>query len=45
MKDNISIDTFKQIVKAGVLMGQVNPNKDPNELVKVVVNQLLKQLV
>jgi len=43
MKDNISIDTFKDLVKAGILMGQANPNKNPEELVKVMVEKLLEQ--
>lgn len=45
MKDNISIDTFKEIVRAGIIMGQANPNKNIDELVKVVVKELLNQLV
>lgn len=43
MKDNISIDTFKDLVKAGILMGQANPNKKTEELVKVMVEKLLEQ--
>ena len=45
MKDNISIDTFKDIVKAGIIMGQANPNKNVDKLVKVVVKELLNQLM
>ena len=37
MKDNISIDTFKLIVKMGIIIGQANPNKDVDTLVKGLV--------
>ena len=45
MKDNISIDTFKLIAKAGIIMGQTNPNKDVDTLVKVLVKEMINQLV
>ena len=45
MKDNISIDTFKLIAQAGVIMGQANPNKDLDTLVKVLVKEMINQLV
>ena len=35
--DNISIKTYALIAKAGVLMGQLNPKKDPDELVKAMI--------
>ena len=44
MKDNISIDTFKLIAKAGIIMGQANPNKDVDTLVKALVKEMLNQL-
>jgi len=44
MQDNISITTFKDLVRAGILMGQANPNKNPEELVKAMVEELLEQL-
>lgn len=43
-KDNISINTFKEIVRAGIIMGQANPKKDVDTLIKVVVKELLNQL-
>lgn len=36
--DNISIETYALIAKAGVLMGQLNPKKDPDKLVKAMIN-------
>ena len=45
MKNNIDIQTFKEIVKAGIIMGQANPNKDVDTLVKVVVNELINQIL
>ena len=36
--DNISIETYALIAKAGVLMGQMNPTKDPDKLVKAMIN-------
>lgn len=45
MKNNIDIQTFKEIVKAGIIMGQANPNKDVDTLVKVVVNELVNQIL
>ena len=36
--DNISIETYALIAKAGVLMGQMNPTKDPDKLVKAMLN-------
>lgn len=45
MKDNISLETFKEIVKAGIIMGQANPNKDVDTLVKVLVNELVNQIL
>lgn len=44
-KDNISLDTFKLIARAGVIMGQANPNKDVDTLVKVLVNELVNQIL
>ena len=35
--DNISVETYALIAKAGVLMGQLNPKKDPDELVKAMI--------
>ena len=36
--DDISIETYALITKAGVLMGQLNPKKDPDKLVKAMIN-------
>ena len=36
--DNISVETYALIAKAGVLMGQMNPTKDPDKLVKAMIN-------
>ena len=44
MKDNISIDTFKLIAEMGIIMGQANPNKDVDTLVKALVKEMLNQL-
>lgn len=43
-KDNININTFKEIVRVGIIMGQANPKKDVEALIKVVVKELLNQL-
>ena len=45
MKDNISLETFKEIVKAGIIMGQANPNKSVDTLVKAVVDELVNQIL
>lgn len=37
-KDDISVETYALIAKAGVLMGQLNPKKDPDKLVKAMIN-------
>ena len=37
-KEDISIETYALIAKAGVLMGQMNPTKDPDKLVKAMIN-------
>lgn len=44
-KDNISLDTFKNIVKMGIILGQANPDKDEDTLVKVAVKQLVEQML
>ena len=44
-KDNISLDTFKLIARAGVIMGQANPKKDVDTLVKAVVEETIRQLL
>ena len=36
--NDISIETYALIAKAGVLMGQMNPTKDPDKLVKAMIN-------
>lgn len=45
MKNNLDIQTFKDIVKMGVIMGQANPKKDVDTLVKAVVNGLVNQIL
>lgn len=36
--ENISLENYALIAKAGVLLGQLNPNKDPDRLVKALLN-------
>lgn len=43
--NNIDIDTFKQIIKAGVIIGQANPNKNVNELANIVTELMIKELM
>ena len=45
MSNNLDIDTFKQIIKAGVIMGQANPNKNVNELVNIVTELMIKEFI
>ena len=44
-KDNISIDTLKLIIRAGVVMGQANPNKSTDEVIKVLLQQFINQFI
>ena len=37
-KKDIDIEIYALIAKAGVLMGQMNPTKDPDKLVKAMIN-------
>ena len=43
MKDNISIETFSLIAKAGIVIGQANPRQDVNTLVQALVNEFIKR--
>ena len=36
--ENISLESYALIARAGVLLGQLNPNKDPDRLVKALLN-------
>ena len=36
--ENISLENYALIARAGVLLGQLNPNKDPDRLVKALLN-------
>ena len=36
MNKYFNLEMFKIAVKIGVLIGQQNPNKDPNELTEIV---------
>ena len=40
--DNISIETYKLIAEAGIRLGQANPDKDVNELVKILVKMQIE---
>lgn len=44
-QDNISIDTLKLIIRAGVVMGQANPSKNTDEVVKVLLQQFINQFI
>lgn len=45
MKDNISLETFVLIAKAGIILGQANPSKNSEVLVETLVNQFTKQML
>ena len=36
--ENISLENYALIARAGVLLGQLNPTKDPDRLVKALLN-------
>ena len=36
--NDISLEAYALIAKAGILLGQLNPNKDPDRLVKALLN-------
>lgn len=45
MNNNIDMNTFKQIIKAGVIIGQANPNKNVNELIDTVAGLMIKKFI
>ena len=42
-KNDISIETYTLIAKAGILLGQMNPTKDPDRLVKAMINAMINK--
>ena len=44
-RNNLDIQTFKEIVRAGVIIAKANPDKDVDTLVKAVVNELVNQIL